>query len=174
MTDRPLCKPRARGACLVALAACCGLWLAGCVSDEPRDKPNVGPPPSQPRPGGMFMATNLPDDTDGNGFPDTFVVTVYIFDQSPYPRSIAVQGAFEFRLVNNNGESVREWRIPPEDARRGQISAAPGPGYNFRMSLLDNNGSDRLPKQSVDIIGVFTSLDGIRVQAKPNTVSIGR
>ncbi|MBX3383996.1 MAG: hypothetical protein KF864_10865 [Phycisphaeraceae bacterium] len=169
-------KPELINAAARGVVAAAILLLGGCVADNSgsNSKPTIGPPPSEPRPGGLFMATNLPDDSDGNGYPDTFVVTVYIFDQSPYPRSVAIAGSFEFRLVNTSGEVVRAWRIPPETARRAQISAAPGPGYTFRMSLLEDGGTDRLPKQSVDVIGAFTSMEGQRVQAKPNTLSIGR
>jgi hypothetical protein len=124
----------------------------------------------------MWVRTPIPD-TDGNGFPDTFPVTVYLFADG-FPLSLEVPGTFRFELYSAEGKLARIWTIDSDQARAAVRRAGPGPAYVFALSMLDG-GSDRVRKQTVDLSAVFTpdprpnTTMGAPVRARTMTIQIG-
>ncbi len=157
-----------------ASAACgvAGVMLAGCVTEK-ENRPNVGPPPNKPIPTTMFMSAQPPRDTNSNGYLDSCVVTIYLF-QNPYPRSVRAAGEFSFRMVGKGGTLIREWKLADPGPEIAEVMAGVGPGYVARLSLIDGKGSDALAAQSVDLYGAFTDAAGNTVQATPTAVLVGR
>lgn len=161
-------------ASLVVVAAGC---LGGCVSDQPTQRAvqaaPVGTPPTSLQ---MWVRTPVAD-TDGNGFPDTFPVTVYLFSDG-YPLSLEVPGTFRFELFSAEGKLARVWTFDADQARATVRRAGPGPAYVFALSMLDS-GSDRVRRQNVDLSAVFTPEPGPRsvgaapVKARTATIQIG-
>lgn len=124
----------------------------------------------------MWVRTPVPD-TDGNGFPDTFPVTVYLFADG-FPLSLEVPGTFRFELYSAEGKLARIWTIDADQARASVRRAGPGPAYVFALSMLDG-GSDRVRKQTVDLSAIFTpdprpnAAVGAPVRARTMTIQIG-
>jgi hypothetical protein len=157
---------------LLGAASSLMLLLTGCVADDPQ-KPKVGPAPTNPEPSTMFMAAQALRDTNANGYLDTCLITVYIF-QSGYARSVHMPGTFDFKLMGKAGAVIREWKLASAGPNVGAVNAGVGPGYVIKLSLLDNAGTDVFQGQSGDIIASFTDAKGRSVQAEPTTVLLGK
>lgn len=151
--------------------------IGGCVSDSPSphsvEAAPTGTPPTALQ---MWVRTPVPD-TDGNGFPDTFPVTVYLFSEG-YPLSLDVPGTFRFELYSAEGKLARIWTFDADQAKQTVRRAGPGPAYVFALSMLDG-GSDRVRRQTVDLSAVFTpdpharSVGSAPVKARTTTIQIG-
>jgi len=157
--------------CLTIPAA--AILLGGCVSDNPGERPKVGPPPANPVVGRMFMAAQAPQDTDSNGYMDTFVVTIYLF-QTNYARSVRAPGEFHFKLTGKGGKVLREWTLKEPGPLVAAINAGVGPGYVMKMSLLVDKGTDEFPVQSAEVVASFIDKSGIVVEAQPTALLIGK
>lgn len=176
ITPHRTSRSRARRALGVAGALIAGT-LGGCVSDAPT-KHTIQAAPSGTTPTALQMWVRTPvPDTDGNGFPDTLPVTVYLFAER-YPLSLEVPGTFRFELYSAEGKLARVWTFDDDQARATVRRAGPGPAYVFALSLLDG-GSDRVRRQTVDLSAVFTPDPGLRtspatpVKARTTTIQIG-
>lgn len=161
----------------VAGLAAISAVLFGCVSEGPGKRSvQSAPVGTSPTALQMWVRTPVPD-TDGNGFPDTFPVTVYLFADG-YPLSLEVPGTFRFELFSSEGKLARVWTIESKEAKDAVRRAGPGPAYVFALSLLDS-GSDRVRRQTVDLSAVFTPDAGPRggggppVKARTTTIQIG-
>lgn len=161
-----------RSCAFVTAMAWTGIVLTGCVADDPQ-RPQVGPAPANPQPSTMFMAAQALRDTNSNGYLDTCLITVYIF-QAGYARSVHMPGEFNFKLVGKGGAAIREWKLPTKSANVAMVNAGVGPGYVIKLSLLDEGGSDVFQGQSGDIIASFTDAKGRTVQAESTTVLLGK
>lgn len=165
----------ARHAALLACALVLSV-ASGCVSDKPTPhQVAAAPRGTTPSALQMWVRTPIPD-ADGNGFPDTFPVTVYLFAEG-YPLSIQVRGTFRFELYSAEGKLARVWTIEGDKAEESIRQAGPGPAYVFLLSLLDS-GSDRVRRQTVDLAATFTpenssSGGGLPVKARTTTIQIG-
>jgi hypothetical protein len=150
------------------------MLVAGCVPDSKGGGggKGVGAPPSLVRPTTMFMAAQSPRDTNNNGYLDTCVVTVYLF-QSDYARSVQSTGTYTFTLLGRGGKVLRTWELTSPGPNIASVNAGVGPGYVIKISMLEG-GTDEMPSQSVDIAAVFTDPQGNRVEATPATVFMGR
>lgn len=157
---------------VLALALHAAMLLGGCVAADPK-RPAVGKPPANPRPGSMFLAAQAFRDTNNNGCLDSGLLTVYIFPPN-YPRSVQIPGTFHLTLVGRGGVVIREWTLEAPGPDVAPVNAGVGPGYVIRLGLLDQNGDDQLPWQSVDILSRFTDRQGQSVEASPTSVQIGR
>jgi len=88
---------------------------------------------------------------------------VHLFDRR-YPPAIYQEGAFIFAMfapgeVSRRGaEPIREWRITDLEKIRGR--SAFGECYRFRLSLLDDGGTDELNLPIADVVCVFEPADG--------------
>ncbi|MBS0196735.1 MAG: hypothetical protein JSR77_08255 [Planctomycetes bacterium] len=163
-------------------ASCCRIWLvvasaamtfAGCVADQ-TEKKAVGPQPKDSKPGVMWMAINPPKDTNGNGYVDSLVATVYLFADNGYVRSISVPGTYHFKMVGKGGKVLRDWKIEFPGPKAASIKTGVGNGQLIALSLLDDSVGDIYSYQSVDLFGEFTAKDGTTtVQSAPNAVLIG-
>jgi hypothetical protein len=166
--------PRTSPRAVVAWAL---VFLAsGCASPrtDTSDKPNVGPPPKDAKPGVMWMGVNPPTDTNSNGYADSIVSTIYLFADSGYVRSVSMPGSFRFSLLAKGGKVVREWTVANPGPQVAPIRTGVGDGYLVRVSLLDDGGSDVLPYQSAELVGSFKTADGVEVRSTPNAVLIGK
>jgi hypothetical protein len=165
---------RAMAACAVAMVVA---PLASCVSDGPaRPAPRPQPANIAPNSLQMWVRTPLPD-VDGNGFPDTLPVTVYLFAEG-YDLAVDVPGTFRFELLSAEGRVARVWELNADEAKAAVRRAGPGPAYVFALSLLDG-GSDRVRRQSVDLTATFTPLtteqgpSPMPVRARTTTIQVG-
>lgn len=161
-----------RARILPAVAWLGAFLLPGCVADEPK-RPNVGPAPVNPEPSTMFMAAQALRDTNSNGYLDTCLITVYIF-QAGYARSVHMPGEFGFKLLGKGGTVIREWKLPARSTNVAMVNAGVGPGYVIKLSLLDDGGTDVFQGQSGDIVAVFTDTKGRSVQSESTTVLLGK
>ncbi len=157
----------------ILAAICC----AGCIVEETgRPRRPTRPPQPQPEwavPDSLLVVAPLPDDLNGNGAPDTFMVTAYLFD-SRNPPSIRVPGHFVFSLAGPGGKPLREWTFSQEETEKALRGSAAGPSYHFSISLLDA-GTDDLPRQQADLNVTFLPASGAPVRARgPTTFRIGR
>ena len=135
------------------------------------DTVQVTPRPQQPAPPAaradalVLNVSAAPRDTDGNGYPDLIDATAHLFDRR-YPPAIYQDGAFIFAMfapgdVSRPGaEPLHEWRIADEQFQRARGRSAFGQCYRFRLSLLENDGTDELDLAMADLICVFEPADG--------------
>ncbi len=152
--------------------------LTGCVTEGKQPR-NVAAQPAETIPTTlqMWVRTPLPD-TDGNGFPDTLPVTVYLFVEG-YPLSLDVPGTFRFELLSAEGKLARAWTFDEAQCKAAIRRAGPGPAYVFALSVL-GDGSDRVRRQSVDLTATFTprlSALGFQpepVRARTTTIQLGQ
>ncbi len=161
----------------LALPACAALaiGLAGCQSDKraatyyrplpPKPRP-LKPAPPDARANAMVLNVSVaPLDTNGNGYPDLIHATAHLFDRR-YPPAIYEKGGFTFAIfapgdVSRPGaEPIHEWLIVDERLQAARGRSAFGECYRFRLSLLENDGTDRLDVAMADLICVFEPADG--------------
>lgn len=153
------------------LLAAATFLASGCNST-----PRRGPKHAQPdgvRPTQLLPSVKFAEDTDGNGYYDTIDVVLYAFSAQYPDASIYVPGTFSFRLIARDGRVIRQWPFGPESAaaavRRGPV----GPGYEFRLSLLEGAG-DRVEEPSAELTATFTPTGGQVLKAVATPVRIGR
>ncbi len=155
-----------------ALAVACLIVLLGCEHSRtityyrplpPKPRPLKPAPPDARADALVLNVSAAAMDTDGNGYPDLVHATVHLFDRR-YPPAIYQEGAFIFAMfapgeVSRRGaEPIREWRITDLEKIRGR--SAFGECYRFRLSLLDDGGTDELNVPMADIACVFEPDDG--------------
>ena len=160
-----------------ALPACAALAIgvAGCQSEKraatyyrplpPKPHP-MKPAPPDARVNAMVLNVSAsPLDTDGNGYPDLIHATAHLFDRR-YPPAIYEKGGFTFALfapgdVSRPGaEPIHEWRIEDERFQAACGRSAFGQCFRFRLSLLENDGTDKIALAMADLICVFEPADG--------------
>jgi hypothetical protein len=164
--------------------------LAGCVTVQdntgggmsggaaqrppPRDLPR---PPSDTLPSEVdLVASRYAQDSDKNGYADLINVTVYLFNPREYPGSLPSRGAFEFLLEEPGGRPLATWNFTAEETSQRLMKLLPGPGYQFKLTLLDKGG-DELDVPEGQLWVTFTSASSgarpIRSRS-PIRVAIGR
>jgi hypothetical protein len=124
----------------------------------------------------MSVWTGWPADSDGNGYLDSFTVTVMLWDETFPAAPIRVPGEFAIRLVVPGPEEERVLGRRQFDERRTELSlrASPaGPTYEFRLSLLDS-GTDRFERIEVEPRIEFLGKDGTRVESRGGAIRLGR
>lgn len=155
-----------------AAAMIAGAVLAGGCQSQPKRGPKRPQPPA-------IQATQLLpsvkffEDTDGNGFLDTVEVTLYVFSEQYPDASVFIPGGFEFKLTGREGRVLREWKLNEEQARAAVRRGPVGPGYIFRLSLLDG-GTDKLDEASAELFASFVPAGSPPVKSVSTTVRIGR
>lgn len=162
-----------RFAAVVITLSLCTVLLPGCHTTKltgyyrplpPKPRPLQPAPPDARADALVLNVSAAPRDTDGNGFPDLIDATAHLFDRR-YPPAIYQDGAFIFAMfapgdVSRPGaEPLHEWRIADEQFQRARGRSAFGQCYRFRLSMLDNGGTDELPLPVADIVCVFEPAD---------------
>lgn len=161
----------------IILTACVALVVApaGCKSDEkqqtyyrplpPKPRP-LQPAPPDARANAMVLNVSAtPMDTNGNGYPDLIHATAHLFDRR-YPPAIFEDGAFSFamfapgELSRDGAQPLHEWMIADQRLLESRGRSAFGDCYRFRLSLLENDGTDRLDVPMADLVCVFHPADG--------------
>ena len=149
------------------------------MPEKPRRAPSV---PLGATPNRMTLqVVPSPDDTDGNGYPDTMQVMSSLFSH-PHPMAMDADGAFVFTLYRQ-GEAhlpdaipIGEWRFEGEEVGDARATAMWGTCYRFRLSLR-TVGSDRMPPLRADLRGRFEPSAGgseIRSSDEVRPVQLGR
>jgi hypothetical protein len=159
-----------------ALCLCASVAFLLCSCQTERVSSSDGRPlppaplPAQPVPAGtkadrmVFMVGSKPDDTNGNGYPDSVKATVALFSLQ-HPTSIRQDGAFVFTMYSPGQSTTPEikplglWRIEGDTLNKTMDLAQYGPFYRFQLSLLDV-GDDRLPLERADLVCRFEPSDG--------------
>lgn len=151
----------------------------GCVSEGPPLPPRPEPR-SIAQPQGMeattlvLTADQVPADSDGNGYADTFRVIIYLFgDRRRHELPIHVDGSFVFELSNSEGDLLARWALDEEAARQGRFEAMVGPGYGFTLNILDV-GSDRISDRLANLRCVFLPRSGDPIEVRgAATIRVG-
>jgi hypothetical protein len=146
--------------------------LGGCVSDEP-DRPTLRPQPSDVQAESIFPAVELAKDTDVNGYLDTIDAIVYVWGDRYKQASIYLPGSFTITLTSKAGEPIAEWKFDEKQCSEAVRKLPPGPGYIFRLSLLDRGG-DRIEAQSADLRIEFAPTKGRPIYAPATELRIGK
>lgn len=144
------------------LAACGAACLGGCVSEIRESPPRVSRPkvsrPAKPagvRPEQMMLSAGVATDADGNTFPDTIPVVIYLFgDTSRYALPLHADGVFEFEVVGKQSGHLGRWVFPEQEVERAAGDSAAGVCYRFGLRL--GPGRDVLEGQTAGIRAVFT------------------
>jgi len=157
---------------LVLTLCLCAALVVGC-SNTPKRGPSRPPPPSV-KPSLLVMSVGYFQDTNSNGYLDTVSGTLYVFANEYPEASLLLPASLTFHLTGREAKTIREWKLDEaqtaELARRGPA----GPGYVFRISLLDNGGSDKIEETQGDLSVTYTTREGVSVRAAPNASRIGR
>lgn len=146
--------------------------VGGCVADGPQPPPAPRPVPAQPS--GVRVdrlltaASQVPEDTDRNGYYDQINVTVYLFDNAYPDAPIQVPGTFAFRLTDAKGKKIAEWAMDEAKTQEARRRFMVGPGYLFTLNLLDV-GTDKLPAGEGQLNASFTPTGGTPIQPRGGT-----
>lgn len=157
----------------LAAVLAAAMVLAGCVTES---KPR-GPRHAQPvaaRASSLFPSVRFFEDTDGNGYFDTTEVTVYIFSNTYPEASILVPGEFVFHLKGANGKAIRTWRFDQAACDKSLRRLPVGPGFIFRLSLLEGTAGDKLDDTAAELTTEFVPAEGDRVNSVATAVRVGR
>ena len=124
------------------------------------------PKPAKPVPSGAhanavaLAVEGKPVDSDGNGYPDTIMVSMYLFSL-PHASPMFEDGTFVFTLQREGGADrshpLGQWRLDVNEVERGRTIY--GPSHLARLSLLEIGG-DRYPLMSANLHCQFEPADG--------------
>lgn len=162
----------------VFAAAVASLGSAGgCVNDGPTPRQTVRPPAAQPSGAVVSVvdlaATRYARDSDKNGYADEVNATAFLF-APPHETPIVVPGEFRFSLLKLDGTMKATWTFDADKAGAAVERLLPGPGYRFRLSLLDY-GPDTFPSEDMQLWCVFRPVEGDPVQSRsPIRVTVGQ
>lgn len=118
--------------------------LPACKPVPVEDKPNAMPEkqPEWVQPSRILVASQLPEDSDLDGYIDTIPVTLYLFDER-YPFAISKPGSFVFRVSIPGGKQLAEWTMDEGTTQSAMRKLRPGPGYLFKLNLIEGGGEVR-------------------------------
>lgn len=166
-------RPRPPVPVLLAGVLLAGLGLAGCVTETKLRGPKHTQPAAA-RATSLFPSVRFFEDTDGNGYYDTTEFTLYVFSDAYPEASIRVPGEFVFRLKGAKGKELRSWRFDSATSEKALRRAPVGPGYVFRLSLLEAEAGDRIDEGSAELTSEFIPAEGDPVKSVATAVRIGR
>lgn len=167
------CAGSARVVVLALFAAVASATLGGCVTEHKPRGPQR-PQPEAVQPTSIFPSVRFFEDTDGNGYYDTTQVTVYLFAEVYPEASVRVPGTFVFRLRGQGGKELRAWNFDQAACDKALRPAPPGPGFVFRLSLLDAPASDAIDVEGAELTCEFTPAQGEPVRSVATPVRVGR
>lgn len=167
----------ARASTVLSAAVATSVLLGGCVSDGPAPRPAPRPPAVQPS--GIMpsvvdvAATRYARDSDKNGFADEINATAFLF-APPHNTPITVGGSFTFTAKKLDGTDFATWKFDQGQAKAAIEKLLPGPGYRFRLSMLDR-GTDQMDSEDVQLWCEFTPEGGEPIRSRsPIRVTIGK
>ena len=99
----------------------------------------------------LVVLVALPEDRDGNGFPDQLPVILYLFGNDELPTFAS--GTLRATLRTADEEIIRQWAIPSDALQQGARQFPAGPGYQLGLQL--EPGQDRMPRIPADLIVQF-------------------
>lgn len=121
----------------------------------------------------ILSVGQFPDDTDRNGYYDTILVTVYLFS-SAHALPVELPGGFSFRLTGPDDKPLADWSFNQQQTAAARRGFLPGPGYLFRLSLLDD-GTDTLNATEGSLRCRFEPVAGEPIEPKAGTtIVVGR
>lgn len=137
--------------------------LLGCVTETSagtpaRERPRVvrPPRPSGVEPQQMVLTAGVASDADGNGYPDTIPVTIFLFgDLRRYELPLSADGTFDFEIRTQDGRTVARWVFPEDETDASLRDSPTGVCYRFALRLAP--GRDRLPVTAVGLRAIFTN-----------------
>ena len=104
----------------------------------------------------MVLTAGVASDADGNGFPDTIPVTIFLFgDLRKYELPLSAEGRFDFELRTQDGQLVARWVFPEDETAQSLRDSPTGVCYRFALRLAP--GRDRLPSMPVGLRAIFTN-----------------
>ena len=149
------------------------ICASGCVTEGPPERRTVRPMQEQPE--GVVVDRVVPaidklaDDTDRNGYYDTFRVAIFLFG-SGYTQSIQAQGSFECRLIDQpSGKEIVKWTLGEAALKDAWGMSGVMPGYNFLLNMNDV-GSDRVAYKEALFSCVFRPLSGPPIESRSRLV----
>lgn len=159
---------------LAAPILAAALVLASCAGDAPQRSRPVPPPPTGAVPTDVLPFVSFGEDTNSNGYRDTFVLTLLLFSRTYADASIYCDGSLDLTLVGKSGKTIHTWKLPA-DVVAGLAKKMPaGPSYFIKLSLLDGGGSDKLDEPAADLRIVFTPVNAPPISATATGVGLGR
>jgi hypothetical protein len=168
-----LFRPIASG--LVSILA---LAMGSCVSEGPEPRPE--PVRTIHQPEGLVVdkvvlgVENPPDDTDRNGYFDTYRVIITLYDDIRYRGSVYMPGSFRVRIRAQDNHDIAVWEISAEQAARAWGMSGALPAYVFRLNMRDV-GTDKVDLTEALIGCSFTPTGGSTVESGSwLTVRVGR
>jgi len=147
--------------------------MAGCVTDGPKR----GPKGSQPKdvvPTQIVASIGPFDDTDGNGYPDSATISMYVFADAYPEASVMLPATLSFRLRAKDGSTIREWAFTEERTASLVRRGPAGLCYVVRLSLLDTQGGDIVAETRGDLSVTYRTAAGVTLASVPEAVRIGR
>ena len=167
----------AAGGSGLIIGALIGIAGGGCVADGP--SPRQAPRAPAAQPSGIvatvvdLAAARYARDSDKNGFADEIDVTAFLFAQS-HDMPLTIPGEFRFNLVKLDGTPFANWTFDTEQSAAAVQRLLPGPGYRFRLSLLDR-GPDTMPSEDLQLRCDFIPASGDAVHSRsPIRVTVGK
>jgi hypothetical protein len=119
----------------------------------------------------MTLSAGVGMDSDGNGYPDTIPVVVYLFaDTRRYPLPVKERGEFTFELTAAEGVEIGSWVFGEEESARAVGDSAAGVCYRFALRL--GPGRDRLPAVPASLRAIFTNAATGERFASPGSATI--
>ncbi len=167
--------PRTAVVSSLALLLC---GLSACVTETrpsapERERASIARPsrPSGVDPQQMLLTAGVASDADGNGFPDTIPVTVYLFgDTRRYALPLAEQGSFEFEATTQDGVAIGRWIFPPEETAAAKGESPAGVCYRFALRLSPER--DRFRTTAVGLRAIFTQSKTGQKVVSPGVASV--
>lgn len=163
---------RSATAILLASLALVPATLGGCatngggasVAPGPATTPSGGAAPTQL----LIAADSNLNDSDANGFPDTFQVVAYLFpDPQVSALPVWADGSFEFTLSSSDGEPIERWVFAPDASRAARVRTSVGSAQSFFLRF--GEGRDRMSPMVADLRGRFLGADGRTLAASGAT-----
>jgi hypothetical protein len=140
----------------------------GCVTEGPPERRPIRVMKEQPE--GLVVDRVVPaidklaDDTDRNGYYDTFRVAVFLF-ASGYAQSIQGEGSLECVISDPaTGKELAKWTLGPAEMEAAWGMSGVMPGYNFLLNLNDG-GTDRSDSREALFSCAFRPTSGPPVPA---------
>ena len=136
--------------------------MAGCMTEThpstpEREHRKISRParPAGVRPEMMMLSAGVGTDSDGNTFPDTIPVVVYLFgDTRRYALPLKERGTFEFFLEGPDQSQIGHWIFPPNEVERAAGDSAAGNCYRFALRMVP--GRDRMSSRPASLRAIFT------------------
>ena len=152
--------------------ACVGVG-GGCVTEGP--PPRRAPREVPEQPAGLVVdrvvpaSDKLANDTDRNGYYDTFRVAIFLF-ASGYSQSIQGEGTMECRLTEpETGKELARWALSPQEMREAWGMSGVMPGYSLLLNMNDV-ATDRVKTREALFSCVFRPVQGAPVEAQSRLI----